>query len=195
MSPKLEDSKLDLIAPGLIVAMPQMLDENFSRCVVLMLKSSEEGAFGLVLNQGSGIPVGEFCRDQEIDYRGPEDLVINVGGPVEQNSHLLVLHGEDRVLDSQADDEEELAPGIWLVSAMDGLRTLAERGSERFRCYLGYSGWGPGQLEWELSEGVWVPLPCEKDFVFAEPGPQLWERALRRAGIDPISLVPGASIN
>ncbi len=195
MSQDREGPKLEEIAPGMIVAMPNLSDENFNRTVVLLLRSTEEGAFGLVINRGSGIPLASFCQEQQIDYRGPKGLEINLGGPVEVASHLLVLHGDEPVLSDKDEDELELMPGIRVVTAMTGLKALAGRGSERFRCYLGYAGWGPGQLEWELSQGAWVPLPSESEFVFSSPGPAIWERALRSAGIDPISLVPGGAIN
>ena len=37
------------LAPALLLSMPQLLDPNFTRSVVLLCKHSEEGAFGLVL--------------------------------------------------------------------------------------------------------------------------------------------------
>ncbi len=186
---------LEELAPGIIIAMPHLLDPNFNRTVVLLLRSNEQGAIGLVLNREAPLPLDEFCRSQDVVYAGPEGRKLNIGGPVEQDHHLLVLHGDTPLWEGESEDEIELAKGVYLVTAMDGLKALAERGSDRMRCYVGYAGWGPGQLEWELSEGAWVPLTCEPRFVFDEPIDGIWEAALRRAGIDPISLVPGGALN
>ena len=184
------------LAPGFVVAMPQLQDPNFTRTVVLMLRSNEEGALGVVVNRSTSIPLGEFLAHQNVEFAGGPEHRLNLGGPVEQDSHLLVLHGEEEPLMGEGSPEElELAPGLRLIVAREGLRVLAARNSRRFRCYLGYAGWGPGQLEWELSEGAWVALPCDSGLVFDEPQEDVWHSALRQAGIDPISLVPGGALN
>ena len=39
------------LAPGLLLAMPQLVDPNFTRSVVLMIEHGDGGSFGLVINQ------------------------------------------------------------------------------------------------------------------------------------------------
>ncbi|MCU0229799.1 MAG: YqgE/AlgH family protein [Acidobacteria bacterium] len=181
----------DWLAPGFIAAMPQLDDPNFRRTVVLLLRHDEDGALGLVINRPVPLSVGELCRSQEMDYRGPDDLPVYGGGPVQGESHLLVLHGDTPLHPEGSEDEVEVAPGVYLVTAREGLEALARRGSPRLRCFLGYSGWGAGQLERELAEGTWVPLEASQEFVFASDPERVWEHALRRSGIDPLTLVPG----
>ena len=48
------------LAPGLLLAMPQLADPNFSRAVVLMIEHSEQGSFGLVINHPSPIKASEL---------------------------------------------------------------------------------------------------------------------------------------
>ncbi|MBP7148487.1 MAG: YqgE/AlgH family protein [Acidobacteria bacterium] len=180
----------DSLAPGLIVAMPQLLDPNFRRSVVLLLRSNEHGAFGLIINRTGSFTMSDLCRNQGITYNGPEDLRVMVGGPVETDRHLLVLHGDDPVFPEGSEDEVLICPGVFLVTAREGLEALARRGTSRLRCYTGYAGWGPGQLEAELASGAWVPLPHDDRLVFDEDARIVWDRALRAAGIDPITLVP-----
>lgn len=181
----------DSLAPGFIVAMPQLADPNFYRTVVLLLKSNHQGAFGLVINRPAEFTVAELCDNQGIAYRGPDRLPVMVGGPVEADSHLLVLHGDEPLFPEGSAEEIQISPGVFLVTAREGLERLADRGTARLRCYTGYSGWGPGQLERELQEGTWVPLPPERRLVFDDHPEAVWETALRLGGIDPITLVPG----
>ncbi len=184
------------LAPGMVVAMPQLSDPNFRRAVVLILRSNDKGAFGLVINRPGDLSVAELCKDQGIDYKGAAGEQIMVGGPVESERHLMVLHGEERLFVSASEEEIDVAPGIRLVTAREGLAMLAVSGAQRFRCFAGYAGWGPGQLEDELDAGAWIPLPADEELVFdVGPGAMVWEQALRRAGIDPISLVPGGAAN
>lgn len=195
MKPGSPGADLAELAPGFLVAMPQLLDPNFSRTIVLLLKSNQDGALGLVINRPTEMSLREFLKLENIQFEGDESLTVNLGGPVEQESHLLVLHGEPPVFEPGSEAEVELAPGLRLVMAMEGLQALAGRAARRLRCYVGYAGWGPGQLERELSEGAWVPLPCDASFVFDEAQDKVWAKALRRSGIDPISLVPGGAVN
>ncbi len=181
------------LAPGFVAAMPQLLDPNFRRSVVLLLRHNDQGTFGLVINRPTEISVRALCESQGIAYRGGEELPMMFGGPVEVEKHLLVLHGEDPLPGLGTEDEIEVARGVRLVTALSGLAELAGRGARRFRCYAGYAGWAPGQLESELEEGAWVPLEADAGLVFDEHPENVWERALRRAGIDPITLVPGGA--
>ncbi|UCF66579.1 MAG: YqgE/AlgH family protein [Acidobacteriota bacterium] len=183
------------LAPGFVVAMPQLLDPNFRRTVVLLLRASEAGSFGLVINRPSSISMDRFCEEQELPYEGPAETPVMIGGPVEADSHLLVLHGDEPVFETGSDRELEIAEGIRLITARDGLARLASRRTERMRCYIGYAGWGPGQIENELEEGAWVPLAADAKLVFDQPAEDVWVRALTQAGIDPIALVPGKELN
>ena len=183
------------IAPGFVAAMPQLADPNFQRAVVLLLASDERGAFGIVINRPSALTVAELCEGQEVDYRGPEELPLMIGGPVEAETHLLVMHGDAPVFGEDHENELAVAPGVFLVTAREGLERLAARGTPRMRCFAGYSGWGPGQLEGELAAGAWVPLEIDPVLLFSEQPGEVWERALRQGGIDPIALVPGGPAN
>jgi putative transcriptional regulator len=188
-------ASIEGLAPGFLVAMPQLQDPNFVRSVVLMLKSTSAGAFGLVINRVGQLNVADLCEQQDIPYAGSRQRRVMIGGPVEQDSHLLVLHGEDALYGPGAEQEMVIAPEIRLVTAVEGLRSLAGRSEGRYRCYLGYAGWGPEQLQHELSQGAWLPLSCDAGYVFDEAPSAVWSKALRRAGIDPISLVPGGDVN
>ncbi len=183
------------IAPGFIAAMPQLADPNFHRTVVLMLRHDDEGAFGLVVNRPGSVALADLLEEQDIPYEGSLDQKIMIGGPVEVDQHLLVLHGELPQPPTDDPDEVPIAEGIFLVTQRTGLERLTASIHNRYRCYVGYAGWAPGQLENELAEGAWVPLAVDAALLFDVPAGAVWERALRRAGIDPVTLVPGGELN
>ncbi|MGY1436017.1 YqgE/AlgH family protein [Streptomyces reniochalinae] len=54
----------------------------------------------------------------------------------------------------------------------------AELGS--LRIFAGYAGWGPGQLEKELSEGAWYVVESEPGDVSSPDPERLWRAVLRR---------------
>ena len=59
----------------------------------------------------------------------------------------------------------------------------------RARVFAGYSGWGPGQLEGEMAQGVWLTAPSSREAVFGTRSEDLWEYAVRSLGIEPATLI------
>lgn len=180
------------VAPGLLIAMPQLRDPNFDRSVVLMIEHRTEGSFGLVVNRPTRTPVGNLLRSIDVDWRGTKAEVAWSGGPVQPESGW-VLHEKVRGL--QAPGTKEILPGLFITSAPDALRELARDPPRRVRFLLGYSGWGPAQLERELTETAWLNSEVDADFLFETPAAQMWEAALRRMRIAPESLSPAPGIH
>ena len=71
------------IAPGLLLAMPQLPDPNFARTVLLLVDHDPEGSWGLVLNRPTEIPIREVLDQLEVAWAGPQDTTVWQGGPVE----------------------------------------------------------------------------------------------------------------
>src|SRR5439155_421864 len=56
------------IAPSLLVAMPQLLDPNFHRTVVLLVHHDVGGSFGVVLNRITEIRAERLCESIDIAW-------------------------------------------------------------------------------------------------------------------------------
>jgi putative transcriptional regulator len=166
------------LAPGLLIAMPQLADPNFARAVVLMIEHSDQGSFGLVINQPSPILAGELLENLSIPWRGDADTVVWSGGPVSPTTGW-VLHEPQPGMDD-GNGTTRIAPGIDLSTSPERLRALAGRPPARLRLLLGYSGWGPGQLEHELTAGGWLVLDLATEDPFSSDPSQLWHDVLRR---------------
>lgn len=175
----------DALAPGLLVAVPQLADPNFERSVVFLLAHGEEGAFGLVLNRPSLLVLRDVCAELGIETLR-DDLVF-IGGPVEEQRGFL-LHG-----DAAQPESEQLDEGIFLSGAPAVLSDLCGR-SAPMRLFVGYAGWGPGQLEHELREGAWLTLPVRPEYIYSVEPDGLWERVLKDAGLDPRMIAPGGGL-
>lgn len=157
----------------LLIAGPGLLDPNFWRTVVLVGEHTDEGALGVVLNRSSETTVDEALP--ELALLADEMGTVHVGGPV-QPSAVVVLadfaeadQAESLVVDSVGFLNAEIEP-----DALGELR--------RARVYVGYAGWGPGQLDAELEEGSWIVEPAQPDDVFTSDPEGLWSAVLRRKG-------------
>lgn len=180
-------------APTLLLAMPQLRDPNFTRTVVLLCQHGSEGALGFVVNRPTDVRAATAIT---IDppLHSDNGLVFWAGGPVEPQRGFLLL-GED----PNAEDGRCVAEGFHLTSSVEVLRNLiesdaAEVARRRCRLLVGYAGWGPGQLESEMTASAWLTTTPDPELVFDTPPGEMWERAIRGLGVDPMALQLGPGI-
>jgi putative transcriptional regulator len=175
------------LAPTFLVAMPQLLDPNFRRTVVLLVHHDEEGTFGIVLNRSTEITAPSLCATLDIAWHGGQAEPIGWGGPVQPQTGWVLFHDDSDT--TFGDDVKYLAAGVHFAGSLDVLRRIAVAPPQRLRLLLGYAGWGPGQLENELAEGAWLLAPVSRDLVFDTDPARMWEGVLRGMGIEPATLV------
>src|SRR5262245_62416911 len=168
--------------------MPQLADPNFSRSVVLMIEHSEAGSFGLVINHPSPIKATELLDSLEMSWRGEDSAVVWAGGPVSPSTgwvlHEPVGAGQSGTI--------EITSTISLSTSPDRLRAIANQPPRNVRLLLGYSGWGPGQLEAEMARGAWLHANADPKIVFDTPAEDIWASAMRSLGVSPESRFVGA---
>lgn len=174
------------LAPGLLVAVPQLRDPNFRQSVVLLLQQSPEGTLGVVINRESPLLLKDLCRDHDIPYAGDPGKRVRQGGPVQPEQGLVIYGAEHE------DPEGRSVVDDLHVSASTGTLTrLCTIPTSRFHCYAGYAGWGPGQLEREIQEGSWILRPVDARLVLDHSPEDVWTRSLKDIGLDPGAIVPG----
>ncbi len=169
----------------ILIAMPNLLDPNFYRTVVLIVEHDDEGALGLVLNRVSALTTQELCINQGVIWRGRNEQV-RVGGPVQPTS-LWILHRMER----EGEDSTPISADCYLTTSLEGLGDVAEAEGEGRRIFAGYSGWGDAQLDDEVREGIWLVADPDGTLIFEAGAGSLWEEALRKVGVDPGMLVVG----
>lgn len=171
----------------LLIAMPGMGDPRFEKSVILICAHSDEGAMGLIVNKA----IPDLSFDNLLEHleipRAPEgrDIRVHFGGPVEMGRGF-VLHSRDYRGGAAT---MRIEGGYGMTATLDVLEALAKgEGPHRALLALGYSGWGPGQLEAEIARNDWLTAEAEAGLVFAEEDGAKWGRALKSMGIDPITL-------
>ena len=175
----------------LIVAMPGMLDDRFSRAVIYMCAHSPDGAMGIVVNQPAQninfpdllvqldiIPDGDSIRLRS----NAEQICVLRGGPVE-TGRGFVLHTADFFIENSTLPIDE---AISLTATLDILKAIASGGGPAAAVLaLGYAGWAPGQLETEIQANGWLNCPADSELIFDTPTEAKYDRCLRKIGVDP----------
>ncbi len=175
----------------LLIAMPGMSDPRFAHSIVLLCAHSADGAMGLILNK----PMGDMSFSDLLDQLSIEEtpdsrqMALHFGGPVE-GGRGFVLHSADyasQISSLVVDDS------FAMTATIDVIEDLAAGGGpEKALMALGYSGWGPNQLEEELAANGWLICDASLEVVFDLQDEVKWEAALNTLGIDPLTLSASA---
>lgn len=153
----------------LLVAAAELRDPNFHRTVVLIFRHDEEGAAGVILNRRTHATLRQVW-EQISETACESDAPLCLGGPVE--GPLMAVH-------SQADlSEIDVMPGVYVAASQQNLEQLAIQSDEGARFFVGYAGWGSGQLERELEEDAWLIAPATPEHIFGNQD-NLWEQVTR----------------
>lgn len=156
----------------LLVASPKLRDPNFFRSVILLVQHDERGSLGLVLNKPMEMTVRKAWKQLSQSPCQIEGY-LHKGGPCE--GVLMALH-----TDIEASDVE-VTEGVHFSTTKDALEHIVGHGGGSVRLFVGYSGWSPGQLENELSEGAWLTMPANNTSVF-DSNQHKWEQLFRAIG-------------
>src|SRR5215469_11095699 len=173
----------------MLIAMPSMRDERFSRSVIYVCAHSSDGAMGIIVNQLAAnvnfpdllvqlevIPAADVIQ---LPQRAGVVKVLK-GGPVE-TGRGFVLHSADFFIENSTLPIDE---GICLTATLDILKAIARgQGPASAVLALRYAGWAPGQLENEIQENGWLHCTADADLIFGPDNDAKYEKALKKLGI------------
>jgi len=174
----------------MLIAMPSMRDERFTRSVIYVCAHSSEGAMGIIVNQPAAninfpdllvqlevIPASDLIQ---LPRRAGAIKVLR-GGPVE-TGRGFVLHSADFFIENSTLPIDE---GICLTATLDILKAIARGdGPASALLALGYAGWAAGQLENEIQENGWLHCAADPELIFGMDTDSKYEKALKKIGID-----------
>lgn len=172
-----------------LIAMPSLVDPNFSETVTYLCEHTAEGAVGLVINRvDPELTIEAVFQELKLESIPDVDtLPIHLGGPVHPGQ-IFVLHGPPFGWEAC----RPVTPSLALSNSKDILEKIAKgQGPESFVLALGCAGWGPGQLESEIMANAWLSCPASETILFETPPERQWEEAARLMGVN-LKLFSGA---
>ncbi len=172
-----------------LIAMPSMLDPTFGGTVVYLCEHNEYGALGMVINKPTDITISDlFSRlDLKPEIAPFIEKPVMFGGPV-QDDRGFVLHSPLGTFSSMLKVTDEIA----FTTSRDVLEAVASgKGPQRLLISIGYSGWGAGQLEHEISRNGWLTVAADPVVIFDLPINERYIAAIKLLGIDPSMLSAG----
>lgn len=169
-----------MISPGpgtLLIAEPFLKDPNFMRTVVFLCDHQEEGSFGFVINKLFDHTLDELMNDLD-----ELKLPVFYGGPMQMDTIHFLHQYPDLIPGSY-----EVLDGIFWGGDFETAINMIRSGTiqpEKIRFYIGYSGWGQGQLNDELKEKSWLTAQGNRKLVFHKKADEIWKESLKNLGGD-----------
>lgn len=153
----------------LIVARAELPDSNFKDAVVLVMNNLGPAPAGLIINRPTRIPVSELFPD--VKRLAQLDDKVYFGGPVQIETVSFLFRA-----DTPPEDAVQVLDGVYLSRDGELLRKLLgrEKPMEGLRIFIGYSGWGPGQLQVEIARGDWTLAPADISAIFSGKSEHPW---------------------
>ncbi|MBV8070656.1 MAG: YqgE/AlgH family protein [Acidobacteriaceae bacterium] len=158
----------------ILVASEKLQDPNFTQSVILLVASDPDGGtLGVVVNRRSDVPLSKIFPT----IKGASNDPVYMGGPVEIGTGQGLLRSEARA------GSRRIMNDVYATGSKDVIENsvAAKLDSGKFRLYLGYAGWAPGQLQSEIQAGAWTVRDGNANIVFDQDPDSLWVRLNRLA--------------
>ena len=164
---------MDLQEGMFLIAGREMPDPRFRKSVILIVKHSDMGSMGLVINKRSDIPLSKILTD--LENKTSENHILYYGGPVQMNVIQLLFRRT-----SQLEDTEHLLDDVFLTAMRARLEQLLSEDIDpkNWRVFFGYAGWSPGQLANELIRGDWYLYPASQMNIFDQEPDMVWPQLI-----------------
>ena len=153
-----------------LIAGTHQHDPNFAETVVLVVEDSDQGAFGVILicpwerNQ-------TFPPTSKTEWPVSGNARVYFGGPI--TGPLMAVHTDESLA------EHEILPGVFFAGKEENVFPLIRKTKQPYKVFTGYTGWEPGQLEYEIEQGVWRVAPAAAGQIFSSSD-GLWEELTRQ---------------
>ncbi|MEZ5007542.1 MAG: YqgE/AlgH family protein [Chitinophagales bacterium] len=166
---------MEVTTGDILLAEPFMKDENFKRAVILLCEHNDKGSFGLVLNKKVDLKVNDVLPDFPM-----KNIDLYAGGPVGLDTlHFIHTYGE--LIEGSIPVRED----VYWSGNFEQVKMLFETESvdpNRFRFFIGYSGWGAGQIDSEMESKSWIVSKEFNDVLLKDE--RLWKSILEYMGGD-----------
>ena len=159
----------------ILISEPFLNDPNFKRTIILITEHGEEGSVGFILNKPTEIKLNDALENYAVF-----DSTVYYGGPVQLDT-LQFIHKAGDIIEGSI----EIVPGLYWGGSFESLREKIESGilkPDDFRFFIGYSGWGEGQLMEEIGINSWIVADTKIDDIFSAEPDNLWRDILKGMG-------------
>ena len=168
-----QQSRLEPAKGVFLVAKPRV-PGTFKETVVLLLgHTKEDGTIGVIINRTTEMSLKEALP--ELEAEGDVSHRLFFGGPVAMNALLVVFR-----TGNPPRGASHVMTDVYFSGERDVLEALVKRnkGADEMHVFMGYAGWGPGQLQWEINRGDWGLVRGDRETIFEKEPRLIWPQLM-----------------
>ena len=175
----------DLAQGKILIMQRDAPDPLFAHSVIVLAQYEKTGALGLMIHYRSDLTVQRALAGIKGAEKRTDPLF--VGGPVQLQGVLALLRAN-----SKPEGASHVAGNLYLLTSKQGIGAAfsQERKPSDFHIFLGYAGWGPGQIEREVRLNGWFIFDYDESLVFDEHPETLWKRLIQRTDLQKVLFRP-----
>jgi len=159
----------------ILVAQPFLQDPFFRRAVILLTEHNEEGSMGFIMNKPLKVQVKDLITNLT-----EADFPLYLGGPVAQDQLFFVHKLSNNISDSVYIGENY----YWNGNYSDLINLIVKKTIKikDIKFFIGYSGWGEGQLASELESTSWLVADADYTNIMIDGSSEIWGNELKKMG-------------
>jgi putative AlgH/UPF0301 family transcriptional regulator len=177
----------DLADPVVLVASARLDNTAFAQTVVIAAPVPAAGGhIGFIVNRPTKVKLELLLPDQERAHNVVEPVYL--GGPALPNG----LFALTRDVPTDTANAIPLMPGVFALVDGEAIDRLIEKTPNAARYLVGMMLWNDGELEQQISDGLWEVRPPDPQTVLPTKAPGLWD-SLRKpmASASAVRVAPG----
>ncbi len=170
----------------ILVASPTWSNELYARSVCLLVHHGDEGSVGIFLNRSLAESPAELWKHLAGENtHAASPRILHFGGP--KSGPIIAIHNRPDLAEYTSVD------GVYVAAQLENLQQLVQTDNEaEVRIIVGQAAWQPGELDNELQQGKWLPLPISPQLVFSSED-EMWSRAMRQIGNHFVASITGST--
>ena len=168
------DTGIELCKGKLLISEPLLQDDNFHKSVIFLCHHSPKESLGFILNKQASQLLNFYLNDAM-----SLDFPVFIGGPVDQEM-LHFIHSVPEIAGGEKITEDIYWSGD-LEQIVEGIK-IGKVTTDNCKFFIGYSGWGIGQLEAEIEMNAWLVAHSNTVLVFNTPVKMVWNDAVKSLG-------------
>lgn len=168
------DTGIELCKGKLLISEPLLQDDNFHKSVIFLCHHSPKESLGFILNKQASQLLNFYLNDAM-----SLDFPVFIGGPVDQEM-LHFIHSVPEIAGGEKITEDIYWSGD-LEQIVEGIK-IGKVTTNNCKFFIGYSGWGIGQLEAEIEMNAWLVAHSNTALVFNTPVKMVWNDAVKSLG-------------
>ena len=165
---------VDLSAPVILVAKPQLRGNVFSSTVLAVTPLGGDQHLGFIVNRPTKVTLGKLFPERVPWQKVPAPLYY--GGPLDSRVIFALVQRPD----SPGGDSFEVMPGLFAAFEAAIVDSIIRSESDHARFVAGLVGWRRGELRNEVEQGAWYLLAPDAELVMRHHE-GLWEELVRRS--------------